>query len=226
MLSRWQVTKINVAKLFVLAALVPPATVGIAQRAGLIAPGSEVAVVGTVGALGSIGAVAGAIAFGFAADRCRATPQRRWGITAFATVVALVGFCTLVTAEGVWILGLGWLLAEGGASGAMAILRALLTHVDARTRRFRPPAIRSGIVARLEGREPDVVAGLTSTHPPAVNLDALDMPAGLINAWHVAPSLAYTKSPGPRLASQRCRDSGQWCARGELNPHALSGTRT
>ena len=126
--ARRLVVGINTAKLCALAALVPPSTVGIAQRAAALDAEAAHVIVGVVGAAGSLGAIAGALLFGRAADLGRGSLRLRWLVAAAGAATLLAGVLLTALAPTPTLLGAGWLLAECGATGAMAVLRSLLAH--------------------------------------------------------------------------------------------------
>ncbi|UOQ60845.1 MFS transporter [Leucobacter rhizosphaerae] len=118
---------VNLAKLTLLAALTPPVAVGIAARATDIASGLEVAgIVAVTMSTGSICAIIGALLVGRIADIGSASAFRRWTLVLAATVVGTLGLVIAVTGVSPGALLVGWGIAQGGYSGAMAVLRALL----------------------------------------------------------------------------------------------------
>ncbi len=120
-------TRVNLAKLLSLAALVPPATVGIAQRAAeLSAPGTEASLVAWTSALGSLAGVVGALLLGRIADLRGASAAMRWTVVVCGGAAGLCGIALMTVAASPVLLGAGWILAQLGCSGAMAVLRALL----------------------------------------------------------------------------------------------------
>lgn len=125
--SRRTTIAVNVAKFALLAALTPPVIVGIAQRASEIGVGVEVAgIVATTVSLGSLSAVVGALLLGALADARRASLYWRWGWVTISTVIGTGGLIVLSASTSLLSLTLGWLFAQFGYSGAMAVLRVIL----------------------------------------------------------------------------------------------------
>lgn len=128
--------QVNMVKLLGLACLAPPATIGIAQRADLLLPpGREAAVVAVISSLGILCAAAGALSLAHAADRHPHSPRWHWGLVLLASTLGFAGLLVLSGAGSVWTLGAGWMLGQAGFSGAMAILRTLLSFAEPVQRR-------------------------------------------------------------------------------------------
>ncbi|MCE4026805.1 hypothetical protein LXM50_12575 [Microbacterium sp. Au-Mic1] len=124
--------KANLAKFFLLAALVPPATVAIARRASEL-EGADAAAGWTAAiiAIGSGSAIAGALIAGWAADLGARTLRSRWWVLFGGTALGVLALAWMSLSRSGWELAAGWGLAQGGLSGAIAVSRALLTHVSA-----------------------------------------------------------------------------------------------
>jgi len=118
---------INIAKLTLLAALAPPVIAGIAERASMLGEGLDTAaIVATTVSLGSLSAVAGALLLGFLADTGSASSRSRWLWITAATLVGTAGLIVLSASDSRMTLTVGWMLAQVGYSGAMAVLRVVL----------------------------------------------------------------------------------------------------
>lgn len=127
---------VNLGKFVLLAALTPPVIAGIAHRATLLGEGFDTAaIVATTASLGSLSAVIGALLAGFLADVSSAQRMSRWGWTALGATVGSVGLVVLSTGGTRTLLTLGWVLAQFGYSGAMAMLRVLLADALPQHRR-------------------------------------------------------------------------------------------
>ncbi|WP_156760265.1 MFS transporter [Microbacterium karelineae] len=121
------VFRVNAAKLLALAALVPPATIGIARRASeLSGPGDDAETIAFASTAGSVAAVIGALALGALADIGAATPRMRWLVVLGGTCAGFAGLAFMAGAESPGSLIAGWGVAQLGFSGAMAVLRALI----------------------------------------------------------------------------------------------------
>lgn len=133
--------KANLAKFFLLAALVPPATVAIARRASEIGgPDSAAGWTALSIAVGSGSGIAGSLLAGWAADRGRRSARSRWWVLLGGTVLGVLALAWMSFARTGGELAAGWGLAQAGLSGAIAVSRALLTHVPA-VRRERSAVI-------------------------------------------------------------------------------------
>lgn len=118
---------VNIAKLTLLAALAPPVIAGIAQRSSKLGEGLDTAaIVATTVSLGSVGAIIGALLLGFLADTGSASARARWAWISVATAVGTAGLGMLSTSESRATLTVGWMFAQVGYSGAMAVLRVVL----------------------------------------------------------------------------------------------------
>lgn len=121
---------VNLAKLLAIAAMAPPSSVGIAQRAALISEHTggigTAEIVALTTALGPISAIVGALGFGRLADLGSASTRFRWGITAAAAAIAVLGLALMPVAAAPWQLAVGWSLAKAGCFGAISVLRTLL----------------------------------------------------------------------------------------------------
>lgn len=134
--SRRLVLQVNVVKLLGLACLAPPATIGIAQRADLmLPPGQEATAVAVISSLGLLCAAAGALTLARLADRHPHSPRWHWGLVLLASTLGFAGLFVLSGAGSIWALGAGWLVGQAGFSGAMAILRTLLSFAEPVQRR-------------------------------------------------------------------------------------------
>ena len=134
--SRRLALQVNMVKLLGLACLAPPATIGIAQRADLmLPPGEEAAAVALISSLGILCAAAGALILAYLADRHPDSPRWHWGLVLLASTVGLAGLLVLSGADSIWALGAGWMVGQAGFSGAMAILRTLLSFAEPVQRR-------------------------------------------------------------------------------------------
>lgn len=123
-------------KLLGLACLAPPATIGIAQRADLMLPlGQEATAVALISSLGILCAAAGALSLAHIADRHPDSPRWHWGLVLLASTLGLSGLLVLSGAGSIWTLGAGWMVGQAGFSGAMAILRTLLSFAEPTQRR-------------------------------------------------------------------------------------------
>lgn len=124
--------QVNLTKFFLLAALVPPATVALARRASEI-EGAAAAAGWTAAsiAVGSGSAIVGALLAGWAADLGTRSARSRWGVLFGGTVLGVFALAWMSLAHSGWELAAGWGLAQAGLSGAIAVSRALLTHVPA-----------------------------------------------------------------------------------------------
>lgn len=121
--------QVNLVKLLVLAAAVPAATVGIAQRATEFAGhDGEATVVGVTGALGSLAAIIGAYALGRSADSWGASARSRWLVVLTAALISTAGTAWMAALGSIWELIASWVLVQFGTAGASAVLRTLLTH--------------------------------------------------------------------------------------------------
>jgi len=124
--------KANLAKFFLLAALVPPATVAIARRASEIEGAAAAASWTTASiAVGSGSAIAGALLAGWAADLGARSARSRWWVLFGGTALGILALAWMSLSRSGWELAAGWGLAQAGLSGAIAVSRALLTHVPA-----------------------------------------------------------------------------------------------
>lgn len=127
--SRALVLRVNLASLLAFAVLVPPAMIGIAQRAAEIGrPGSEAAIVALTGTAGSVCGIGGALLLGRLSDARSARVGTRWGTAALGAFVGLSGIVLMTLASAPWMLVAGWSIAEMGCSGALAVLRAMLSE--------------------------------------------------------------------------------------------------
>ena len=118
---------VNIAKLALLAALAPPVIAGIAQRASMLDEGIDVAaLVAYTVSLGSISAIIGALSFGALADVGSASKFARWCWVAVGTGIGTLGLTVLALSATKAGLITGWVLAQLGYSGAMAVLRVIL----------------------------------------------------------------------------------------------------
>jgi len=128
--------RVNIAKLLLLAALAPASSVGIAQRStalvGAEHAGSWVPVIGT---LGSVSAILGTLALGWIADGGPADTRRRWTVVLSGAIAGIVGLVCMAIAPRLWMLAVGWMIAQFGCSGAMASTRALLAQALPKQRR-------------------------------------------------------------------------------------------
>lgn len=128
--------QVNMVKLLGLACLAPPATIGIAQRADLmLSPGGEAAAVAMISSLGILCAAAGALTLAHLSDRHPDSPRWHWGLVLLASTMGLAGLLVLSGADSIWALGAGWMVGQAGFSGAMAILRTLLSFAEPVQRR-------------------------------------------------------------------------------------------
>lgn len=144
--SKHNAIAVNLAKLTLLAALAPPVIVGIAQRTTTFADGAETAAIVTMAvSLGSVSAIVGALLLGALADIGTPSFRSRWSWVTAATGLGTAGLCLLALSETFWGLIVGWVLAQLGYSGAMAVLRALLAESATTHRR------RGAVVAVLGG---------------------------------------------------------------------------
>ncbi|OZB89698.1 MAG: hypothetical protein B7X41_01415, partial [Microbacterium sp. 14-71-5] len=117
---------------FLLAALVPPATVAIARRASEIEGAAAAAGWTTASiAVGSGSAIAGALLAGWAADLGARSARSRWWVLFGGTALGILALAWMSLSRSGWELAAGWGLAQAGLSGAIAVSRALLTHVPA-----------------------------------------------------------------------------------------------
>jgi len=133
--------KANLAKFFLLAALVPPATVAIARRAAEIGgPDSAAGWTALSIAVGSGSAIAGSLLAGWVADRGQRSARSRWWVLLGGTALGVLALGWMSFARTGVELAAGWGLAQAGLSGAIAVSRALLTHVPA-VRRERSAVI-------------------------------------------------------------------------------------
>ncbi|KJL33749.1 Major Facilitator Superfamily protein [Microbacterium azadirachtae] len=130
--SRMLGLQANLAKFFLLAALVPPATVAIARRASEI-EGADAAAGWTAAtiAVGSGSAIVGALLAGRAADLGTRSARSRWWVLFGGTALGVLALAWMSLSRSGWELAVGWGLAQAGLSGAIAVSRALLTHVPA-----------------------------------------------------------------------------------------------
>ncbi|MDR2322863.1 MAG: MFS transporter [Microbacterium sp.] len=130
--TRFLGLKANLAKFFLLAALVPPATVAIARRASEV-EGADAAAGWTTAAIavGSGSAIVGALVAGWAADLGTRSLRSRWWVLFGGTALGVLALVWMSLARSGWELAAGWGLAQAGMSGAIAVSRALLTHVPA-----------------------------------------------------------------------------------------------
>ncbi|OAV61834.1 MFS transporter [Enteractinococcus helveticum] len=118
---------VNLAKLMVLAALAPPVVAGIAQRASELGQGFDVpTLVAQTVSLGSVAGVVGALGFGALADWNHPTLKSRWIWIATTTILGTSGLVILALGESRLMLIGGWMCAQLGYSGAIAVLRAVL----------------------------------------------------------------------------------------------------
>lgn len=123
-------------KLLGLACLAPPATIGIAQRADLmLPPGQEATAVALISSLGILCAATGALSLAQISDRHPDSPRWHWGLVLLASTLGLCGLLVLSGADSIWTLGAGWMVGQAGFSGAMAILRTLLSFAEPTQRR-------------------------------------------------------------------------------------------
>ena len=137
---------VNLAKLTLLAALAPPVIAGIAERASQLGEGIDTAaLVALTASLGSLAAIAGALGFGTLADSKTPTLKSRWIWVVIATSVGSCGLVVLATGTSPLALVGGWVFAQLGYSGAMAVLRAILAFSAANHRR------RGAVVVVLSG---------------------------------------------------------------------------
>ena len=139
--SRQTAVLVNLVKVALLAALAPPVVAGISDRATRFgAPTDPATVVGVAISLGAIGAVLGAVVIGRCADLGRGTHRSRWAWVAAGAAIGTAGLgLAAVSTSPATLIG-GWILAQLGYSGAMAVLRALLASV-------RQTHLRRGAVA-------------------------------------------------------------------------------
>lgn len=122
--------RVNLAKFFLLAALVPPATVAIARRASEL-EGADAAAGWTAAsiAVGSGSAIVGALLAGWAADLGTRSARSRWWVLFGGTALGVLALTWMSLSRSGGELAAGWGLAQAGLSGAIAVSRALLTHV-------------------------------------------------------------------------------------------------
>lgn len=127
--SRRTAVAVNIAKIALLAALAPPVIAGIAERASTFDEGTDVAaLVAYTVSLGAISAVIGALGLGALADLGRGSITAKWGWVTVATAVGTTGLMLLALSPTQSTLIAGWVMAQLGYSGAMAVLRAILAH--------------------------------------------------------------------------------------------------
>ncbi|UXW86151.1 hypothetical protein NFX31_00995 [Microbacterium azadirachtae] len=200
--------KANLAKFFLLAALVPPATVAIARRASEIGgPDSAAGWTALSIAVGSGSGIAGSLLAGWAADRGRRSARSRWWVLLGGTVLGVLALAWMSFARTGGELAAGWGLAQAGLSGAIAVSRALLTHV---------PAVR---------RERSAVIMI------AISSVGLLVPLGLLillpgSAWITSICLAVCAVAVAAIALRRPSLPAAGASRAPTTPPARDGART
>lgn len=200
--------KANLAKFFLLAALVPPATVAIARRASEIGgPDSAAGWTALSIAVGSGSGIAGSLLAGWAADRGRRSARSRWWVLLGGTVLGVLALAWMSFARAGGELAAGWGLAQAGLSGAIAVSRALLTHV---------PAVR---------RERSAVIMI------AISSVGLLVPLGLLillpgSAWITSICLALCAVAVAAIALRRPSLPAAGASRAPTTPPARDGART
>ncbi|SEF90910.1 hypothetical protein SAMN04488594_1332 [Microbacterium azadirachtae] len=200
--------KANLVKFFLLAALVPPATVAIARRASEIGgPDSAAGWTALSIAVGSGSGIAGSLLAGWAADRGQRSARSRWWVLLGGTVLGVLALAWMSFARTGGELAAGWGLAQAGLSGAIAVSRALLTHV---------PAVR---------RERSAVIMI------AISSVGLLVPLGLLillpgSAWITSICLAVCAVAVAAIALRRPSLPAAGASRAPTTPPARDGART
>lgn len=127
--SRRTALLVNLAKIALLAALAPPVVAGIAERATAMESSLQTAtIVAFTISAGSIGAVVGALGLGFLADTGSRSLRARWAWVVVGAGLGTCGLILMILSTSPALLVSGWVVAQLGYSGAMAVLRAILAH--------------------------------------------------------------------------------------------------
>lgn len=124
--SRRTAIFINISKLLLFGALVPPVISGLAQQAHVITGIDPATGVATTVSTGAVFAALGALGFGRLADVGVSSRHSRWLWVLIGALVGTPGLLLIATAASLPALVAGWAIAQFGFSGSMSVLRTLL----------------------------------------------------------------------------------------------------
>jgi MFS family permease len=130
------------AQFGVFVAFITPIAISLAIRVGQLAPGHE-EYLGYITGTGALVPLLTAPFFGVLSDRTRSRFGRRRPWMIAGTVVGMISLLVMATAPSIWVLGVGWVLAQFGWGTALSNLQ--ISTAD------RLPEEQRGKVAGLSG---------------------------------------------------------------------------
>ncbi|GAB3752774.1 hypothetical protein GCM10027591_00820 [Zhihengliuella somnathii] len=204
--SRRTALAVTGVKILLLAALAPPVVVGLALRAGQITDSGweQAQLAALAGGVGPVGAVLGALIMGRLSDTGGGTQRTRWGWVLVGAGIGSAGLVLVAVGPGPVLFVTGWVVAQAGMSGAVAVTRSIMATTQT-------PHLRRGTVGMVLGAYLGLFIPL---------LLLLLFPSA---GWPISVAFAVAS-----IAAAACASRGQWlraASAGEVaaGPHGRPG---